>query len=636
MMDRSIFRLKGVRPVMLLLAICSLLQAAAVIGQSLWLAEAVTLLFSGRPGGEAVRPLVWFAASFVLRHTFAWLERIIAGTLAEHTSERVRQRLLERLFALGPGYASRHGSGRLVTLALDGVTRFRTYLELTLPRMLDMAFITLPLLLIVYTMDATSGVILTVTMPVLIAFFILLGLTARKLADRQWKSYQVLSHHFTDSLRGLETLRFLGLSRGYAAAVEKVSDQYRSATVRTLRVAFLSSFALDFFSTLSVAFVAVSLGLRLIHGGIGLETALAVLLIAPEYYTPVRMLGSDYHASLDGKEAWGTIRRVLDGEPSGGQNGQDPDLAWMEKDTEGGADAGFTGTEPDPAANMGTKMSGRGDGGEEGTGSTAAASFNDGAASGLRRSETNSGAVIELINVEVQGDEGEPRLSGLTAAIGKEVRKVGIVGMSGAGKTTLLNLLGGFLEPSSGTVLVDGRPLAGEVKREWQRQLTYIPQHPYLFSGTLADNVRFYEPDSTDEQVMQALEAVGLGSLVRQLPRGIHERIGEGGRTLSGGQAHRVALARALAGGRSVLLLDEPTAHLDIETELELKETMLSVFGSRYVFLATHRLHWMKEMDWIWVLKDGRLAESGTHEQLKARSGFYRELLEATWGRGSH
>ena len=171
-------------------------------------------------------------------------------------------------------------------------------------------------------------------------------------------------------------------------------------------------------------------------------------------------------------------------------------------------------------------------------------------------------------------------------------------------------------------------------RRKWQRQLALIPQHPYLFSGTIADNVRFYEPDASDEQVMQALGDVGLGEWIAALPRGIHERIGDGGRTLSGGQAQRVALARALVGNRSVLLLDEPTAHLDLETELELKEIMLNVFAGRRVFLASHRLHWMKAMDRIWVLKDGRLVEAGTHEQLMARHGVYRNMWEVTSGKG--
>jgi len=235
---------------------------------------------------------------------------------------------------------------------------------------------------------------------------------------------------------------------------------------------------------------------------------------------------------------------------------------------------------------------------------------------------------IELEHVGVQGEEGESRVTGLTTTIGGSHRKIGIVGMSGSGKTTLLHLLSGFLPPTSGKIRVMNQPLH-DFKEAWQRQLAYIPQTPYLFSGTLADNVRFYEPHLSDAEVDQALAQVNLTSLVQSLPHGLHERIGEGGRRLSGGQAHRVALARAIAGKRSVLLLDEPTAHLDIETELALKETMLTLFEHRFVLLATHRLHWMKDMDWILVMKDGRIVEAGTHEQLQARQQYYSQLLEA-------
>lgn len=490
----------------------------------------------------------------------------------------MRLQLIDRLFHLGPSYTFRAGSGKLITLTMDGVDRFRTYVELALPRTMDMAFITGSILLSIYVLDFISGLILTFTMPVLILFFILLGFAARRMADKQWRSYQVLAHHFTDALRGLETLRFLGRSKAHAKAVERVSNQYRSSTMRTLRVAFLSSFALDFFSTLSVAFVAVGLGLRLIDGTLGLEPALAVLLLAPEYFVPVRQLGSDYHASLDGKEAGQAIQNILtDGE------------AIVSQDK---AEERVNDTSIKPAAETVLKR-----------------------------------GCLNLRAVDVLGDDEHLQLSGITATLKPEIRKVGIVGMSGAGKTTLLNVLSGFLPPTNGTIEVDGRPLTGETKKTWQRQLAYIPQHPYLFSGTIADNIRFYEPVVSEENIREAISAVGLGPLIKQFPHGIHERIGEGGRTLSGGQAQRVALARAWVAKRNLLLLDEPTAHLDIETELELKETMLALFGERRVFLATHRLHWMQEMDWVWVLQDGKLVQAGTPAQLGAEPGAFHELL---------
>lgn len=571
-MDRTLFTLKNIRRSVLLLTILSLLQAAATIAQAWWLASSVVLMFRGGTWQEAIPPLLLFLGAYLVRFTSIWLSKIISGRYAEQTSTSLQSELMRKLLELGPRYAASRGSGQLITLLIDGVIRFRTYLELFVPRMIDMVFVTLPILITVYVLDFISGLILTFTLPVLIAFFILLGYAARRFADRQYKSYQVLARHFTDVLRGLETLRLLGRSRDFAGSVQQVSDRFRRATMRTLRVAFLSSFALDFFSTLSVAFVAVGLGLRLIDGNIDLLPALAVLLLAPDYYQPVRNLGSDYHASLDGKEAWQTIREILE-----------EDQSLMKLDA----------LEAPPELDA-----------------------------------LNDPIILEGLCVESEDSE-QARLTEISIHLDGSKRKVGIVGASGAGKTTLLHILSGQLQPDAGKIQIGDRPLTDEMRAAWQLRSAYIPQHPYVFSASLADNIRFYEPEASEEQIEQVLADVGLAELVQSLPAGIHEPIGEGGRSLSGGQAQRIALARALIGKRDVLLLDEPTAHLDIETEWELKRTMLPIMEGRRVFLATHRLHWMKEMDWVLVLENGRLVEQGTHEELIQRKGVYYALLEA-------
>lgn len=571
-MDKQWLRLSGITPIMLLLSVFSFLQGLAIIAQALLLSHALTQLFNGAAVSDAVQPILLFAAMFVLRHTFVWLQQRFAGRFAEKTTETLGKQLLSKLFQLGSRFAASEGSGKLVNLALEGIVRVRTYLELSIPRMIDMLIITGAIWLAVIRLDLISGIILLVAQPVLIIFFIILGLAARSLADKQWRSYRILSQHFSDTLRGLETLRFLGRSKAHAGTVERVAGQYRKATMRTLRVAFLSSFSLDFFSMLSIAFVAVGLGVRLIDGGIQLEAALAILLLAPEYFMPIRMLGTDYHATLDGKEAWASIRTITESH--------------------------------DDAPNSAKPMD----------------------------SQHNSTSMLRLSDVTVRSSEGRELLGGVQTEVAGGARKIGIVGESGAGKSTLLHVLGGFLQPSAGMVQADGEPLAGEKLAQWQQQLAYIPQHPYIFSMTLKENIAFYEPDASDEEIERAIDAAELRSLVEQLPLGIHERIGEGGRAVSGGQAQRIALARAWLGNRPMLLLDEPTAHLDVETEWELKQTMLRIFSGKTVFLATHRLHWMKDMDEVWVIKQGKLAEKGTHAQLAEQNGVYAKLLAA--GRG--
>ncbi len=574
-MDKNWLRLKGITPIMLLLSVFSLLQGIAIVGQALLLANGLTRLFHGEAATDTVEPFLFFALVFLGRHGLVWLQQRVAGKFAEQTCESLSEQLLQKLFELGPRYTAREGSGKLVNLALEGLVKVRTYLELSLPRMIDMMMVTGAIWIAVIRLDWISGIILLVAQPVLIMFFIILGLAAKALADKQWKSYRVLSQHFSDTLRGLETLRFLGRSRSHGKSVEKTADQYRKSTMKTLRVAFLSSLSLDFFSMLSIAFVAVGLGIRLIDGTAGLEAALAILLLAPEYFTPIRMLGTDYHATLDGKEAWASVRHILE-----------------EKEP-------TTATEQDAQPASGTTIT-----------------------VDENREESIQ---FRLQDIVVKSSEQRILLHNITVEVPQNIRKIGIVGASGAGKTTLLNVLGGFIEPSEGEVYL---PL--------KEEMAFIPQHPYIFSASLRDNIAFYDSAASDSQIEQAVKEAELSDLVQQLPGGINEMIGEGGRSVSGGQAQRIALARAWTGKRPYLLLDEPTAHLDIVTEWELKQTMLRIFESQqtHVFLATHRLHWMKEMDEVWVMDNGRLAERGTHEQLKQQNSVYAKLLAAARGEG--
>ncbi|MDO3679027.1 thiol reductant ABC exporter subunit CydD [Paenibacillus ehimensis] len=567
-MGKALLGYQGIKPVLVLMTLLTLVQSAAILGQAAWLAEVVSALFAGKPLQELTGATLLFLLAFLARQATGLVQQKIAYRYAEKTGASLRKQLMERLFELGPRFAKTEGTGNLVTLVLDGISRFRTFLELTIPRMPSAAVTPAVVLAYVFWLDAVSGVILLVTMPILIAFMILIGLAARKQMQQQWQSYRVLSNHFVDSLRGLETLKVLGRSRSHSETIGRVSDKYRSATMRTLRVAFLSSFALDFFTMLSVASVAVSLGLRLVNGDLMLITGLTVLILAPEYFLPVRLAGSDYHATLNGKEAGEAIRAILE-RPSGAKAATELPASFV----------------------------------------------------------WNGDSELTLSRVQVQHEpEGPSSLQNVTVRI-RGLRKIGIVGESGAGKSTLIDVLGGFLHPTSGNIELDGCRVSSMHAEAWLNQTTYIPQHPYLFHGSLADNVRFYAPDAPQEEVDRAIAAAGLAGLVAGLPGGSGEIVGNGGRPLSGGQEQRVALARAFLSRRPVMLLDEPTAHLDIETEYELKKTMLSLFENKLVFLATHRLHWMPDMDWIIVLDQGRVAETGTHEELLANKGIYYQLV---------
>ncbi|MGG3308971.1 thiol reductant ABC exporter subunit CydD [Paenibacillus lautus] len=580
-MGKDLLGYKGAKTVFFLVAVCTLAQSMAILLQAKWLAEAISALFAGSTLQEQGETIALSLLAFLARHGISAVQQGIAQRFAEETGTSLRKQLLDELFRKGPSFVRSEGTGNVVTLVLEGIGKFRKYAELTIPRMMGASITPALVWLYVFMTDRISGIILLVTMPILIVFLILVGLAARKQTERQLDSYRMLSNHFVDSLRGLTTLKFLGQSRKHSESIQQVSEGYRAATMRTLRVAFLSSFALDFFTMLSVASVAVNLGLRLINGSLELLPALLILILAPEYFLPVRMVGADFHATLDGKQAGEAMQSMI----QEARKGRSCDIIFKIKDNLSEPNS------PQP------------------------------------QFQWDNHSVLELSGIGLRHEElGPASLENVSFRIPGQ-RKIGIVGESGAGKSTLIELLGGFLAPTSGVMELNGVKLEDRNRQAWRTEVTYMPQQPYLFGATLADNVRFYAPEASTAQVEAAVEAAGLSDLVKSLPGGLAEMIGGGGRTLSGGQAQRVALARALLGGRQVLLLDEPTAHLDIETEYELKETMLSLFQDKWVFLATHRLHWMQDMDYILVLHQGRVVETGTHEELIARQGVYYGLI---------
>lgn len=575
MIDRSIFALPGIKGALAFLVAVAALRALAVVGQAWALATALVNLWYGGAVLDQVGWLALFLVCFVGRQALVTVQESYLERYADARADELRQDLLRTVFTEGGSVVQAHGTGTVATMVLEGVDQVETYIRLILPKTVGVVVVPFVLLVFIFPLDWVSGIIALVAFPFIILYMVILGHTAQDEAAKQHATFQVMSNHFIDSLRGIDTLKLFGRGKAHGASIYEVSERFREATMKTLRVATLSSTVLDLFSTFSLAAVAIMLGFRLVDGTLVLFPALLVLILVPEYFKPVRDFASDYHASLDGKNALITIQQLI------GQRDEDA------------AARAARANEAVPAWDADARLEVRDLG----------FSYPD-------------AAVLHDVSFSVQG-----------------FRKVGIVGTSGAGKSTLVNLLGGFAAPTEGALVVNGEDAGTLGCAAWQKQVVYIPQNPYLFHATLRENIAFYAPDAAEDDIERAVRVMGLEDVVAELPDGLDTLIGEGARALSGGQAQRIALARALLDpSRRILLFDEPTAHLDIETELELKERMLPLMEGRLVFFATHRLHWTRDMDLVLVMEDGRIVEAGAPDALLARGGAFARLVSQMGG----
>jgi thiol reductant ABC exporter CydD subunit len=370
-------------------------------------------------------------------------------------------------------------------------------------------------------------VIIALTVPLIPVFMALVGASTRQRTERQVRTLQRLAGHFLDVVAGLPTLKVFGRARAQAEAIGRVTDQYRRATMSTLRISFLSSLILELLATISVALVAVAVGLRLLDGHLGFETALFVLVLAPEAYLPLRQLGASYHASAEGVKAAGLVFGVLERPlPARGTGRVVPDVGRVP-------------------------------------------------------------IVADELTVTYPGRRTPAlRPVSLTVAPGEVLA---LAGPSGSGKSTLLGVLLGLVEPTGGSVTVGGVRLDGLDPDAWRAHVAWVPQRPHLFAASLADNVRLGRPAMSDERVRRAIADAGLEEVVARLPDGMTTTLGERGAGLSAGERQRVALARAFARDAALVLLDEPTANLDGRTEEAVLRAVRRLVRGRTVVLVAHR-----------------------------------------------
>lgn len=522
-------------------ALAGLVATATIVVQATALAS---LLASAMPGGSAAgrgRDLAWLASAFAVRGVCALAAEFLARVGSSQVKADLRAALVTAAVRAVPTDTT-SGAGDVATLAGRGLDALDVYIGRCVPDLVLAVAAPLALAVVVGALDWLSGIIILIVLGLFPLFGALVGTASGSLAVDRWRRVEALGRHVSDIFAGLPVLKALGRSAEQRRIIERASEALRQDSLATLRVAFLSALVLDTLASISVALIAVPLGLRLLDGGVRLPAALAVLIIAPEVFLPLRRASAEFHESAEGLAAAGRAFEHIDTAP------------------------------PLPAA------------------SRILPSNSEAEDVGRRVRHavpTIAPVMLDRVRVEVPG-RPEPILAGVSLAIAPGETVV-IVGPNGGGKTTLLSVLLGFVAPSDGSVSVAGIDLAELDLRAWRRSVSYLPARPTLLRASLADNLRLAAAGASDDDLYRALDAAGATDLVGSLPGGLNTVLGEGGRRISAGELQRVALARAIVRPAWLYLLDEPTVHLDAATEAIAVEGLRRSLEGRSAVVVTHR-----------------------------------------------
>ena len=529
--DRRLLRsVRAARLPFAVAIVLGVLTAVLVVAQASLLGRVIAGAF---PGGEDLAgsaPLLWLLAGVIVLRAlcaggFEASGRIGAGRVMSE----LRSRITAHLLHARPTGLREQRSGELVSTAVQGVDALEAYFARYLPQLVLAVLVPVVLLAWIFPRDFAAGMILLVTLPVIVVFMVLIGLGARAATDRRWRTLSLLSAHFLDVVRGLETLRANDRAQAQVETLARAGDEYRRETMATLRIAFLSSLVLELAAMLGTALVAATIAIQLIGGNLAFSTGLAVLILAPELYLPIRMVGQQFHASADGLAAAERCFEALD-TPATVVAPRRPAPA------------------PDPS---------------------------------------REALVLDEV-VFSYPERDVPVLEGLNMRI-EPGERLALVGPSGVGKSTVAAVLLRLFEPAAGKLTCGGTDLADVDPEAWRRRVAWVPQRTTLFSGTIAENVSFADPSASPEAVQVACRASGLDRIAATLPGGLDTQVGEAGRRLSAGEAQRVALARAFLRDAPLLILDEPTAHLDAEASAEVGEAIERLAAGRTTLMIVHR-----------------------------------------------
>jgi thiol reductant ABC exporter CydD subunit len=548
---RLVRRARAVRALLVVDAALGVVMALLVLAQAVLLARVAARSFEGASLADVTWPLVALVGVVLARALAAWGFEVAGRRAAGDVISQLRRDVVDARLRRDPAALDGVQSAEIATAAVSGVDALETTFARYLPQTVLAVVVPVAVLVLVAWLDLLAAGLMLVTLPLVPVFMWLVGRYSERRARERWQALALLANHFLDVVRGLPTLRAFNRAGAQAERIAEVSDEYRRTTMGTLRIAFLSGSILELAATLGIALVAVVVGVRLAEGGIGFEPALTILVLAPELYLPLRNLAAQWHASADGAAVAERLLGLIEAEDACANLSQAPVNGALDPSTVPVRFERVSFRYPSAAED-----------------------------------------VLHGIDLEIAPGE-----------------TVALVGPSGGGKSTVLALMLGFVEPTTGRVVVGDADLAGLDLAAWRQRIAYVAQRPILFRGTIAENIRLGDPAADDERVHAAADLAGAHAFVARLPNGYETVVGDGGRRLSAGQTRRIALARAFLRDAPLVLLDEPTADLDPESAAVVADAVGQLCAGRTVVLVAHRPELAERADRIVRLDGGRIVQ---------------------------
>ncbi|MDP4090549.1 MAG: thiol reductant ABC exporter subunit CydD [Bacillota bacterium] len=549
----------------------SLLSAVFTIFNALLLALVVDRVFIR---GESLKSIILYIVLFIINSACRFAVGLALETHIRSCAEEIKEEIKDKSFKIilssTPDKIKGQKNGDIISLLTEGTEMLTAYYSQYIPQFFSAILIPMVLLICSLFVDRLSALIMLITYPLIPLFMILIGSRSKELNERQWKKLTLLSSHFLDMLQGIRTLKVFGRSRLQEEKVFQVSEEYRHSTIQVLRVSFLSALVLEAASTICTAVVAVNLGLRLTYGKISFFNAFFILMLTPDFYMPMRQLGTRFHASLNGNIAIEKIDELH-------------------------------------------------------------SSLVDRTDTRIELQQVKAHVSIQFRKLSFHREERET-LKDISFSINSK-EKVALIGESGSGKSTLINILSGFIRADDERVFINGSDLNGININSYMEKVSLVPQFPHIFNMSIRENILLGN-DIPEEEFLNICSLTRVDDFLRQFPEGYETLIGDGEAVvLSGGEKQRLALARALVKKPEFIIMDEPTSSLDAETEEIVPGLLTGELRDKTVLIASHRLNIIKEADKILVLHDGSIAEMGTHEELLKLGGRYYNMVKAMEGR---